>query len=44
MEAGSRLLLHCPKEEQITDLPEKLEIEDRREYGRSFVFFYVFRI
>jgi 16S rRNA (guanine(966)-N(2))-methyltransferase RsmD len=44
MTAGTRLLLHCPREEAIADLPEKLEITDKREYGRSLVVFYVFRI
>ena len=42
MGEGSRLLLHCPKEESIGDLPQKLTLEDKREYGRSIVFFYVF--
>ena len=46
MEEGSRLLLHCPREDFMADKPEgNLILEDFREYGRSVVnFFKFFRI
>ena len=40
MGEGSRLLLHCPRED-LKDKPEgKLFLEDSREYGRSVVNFF----
>ncbi|MDR2103944.1 MAG: RsmD family RNA methyltransferase [Treponema sp.] len=41
MGEGSRLLIHRPREEKYGELPEHLNSEDRREYGRSVVDFFV---
>ena len=39
---GSRLLLHCPREDKHPANLKKLQLEDIREYGRSIVFFFKF--
>jgi 16S rRNA (guanine(966)-N(2))-methyltransferase RsmD len=41
MKEGSRLLLHRPREEQYGDFADILVLEDRREYGRSIVDFFI---
>jgi 16S rRNA (guanine(966)-N(2))-methyltransferase RsmD len=41
MKAGSRLLLHRPREEGRGELPENLVREDSRVYGRSVVDFFI---
>ncbi|MDR3138251.1 MAG: RsmD family RNA methyltransferase [Treponema sp.] len=41
MREGSRLLVHRPREEEYGKLPENLNSEDKREYGRSVVDFFV---
>jgi len=43
MEEGSRLLLHCPREDYMANKPQgNLILEDFREYGRSVVIFFKF--
>jgi 16S rRNA (guanine(966)-N(2))-methyltransferase RsmD len=41
MKEGSRLLLHRPREEGYGDFTDILVLEDRREYGRSIVDFFI---
>jgi 16S rRNA (guanine(966)-N(2))-methyltransferase RsmD len=41
MKEGSRLLVHRPREERYGDFPDILALEDRREYGRSTVDFFI---
>jgi 16S rRNA (guanine(966)-N(2))-methyltransferase RsmD len=41
VKTGSRLLIHCPREDSESSPPENLSLDDRREYGRSIVNFYV---
>jgi 16S rRNA G966 N2-methylase RsmD len=38
--AGSRLLIHRPREERWQDIPEHLAVEDSKTYGRSVVDFF----
>lgn len=37
---GTRVLIHAPKQEDLSDLPSRLEAVDRREYGGSAVTFF----
>ncbi|MFP3089789.1 RsmD family RNA methyltransferase [Treponema sp. TIM-1] len=39
--AGSRLLVHRPREESWRDIPEPLRLENSKTYGRSVVDFFI---